>query len=623
MALGAIGVVFGDIGTSPMYAIKESLHTPGLPATPASVLGIVSLVLWSLLLVVTVKYLQFITLADNDGEGGIFALVSLFKSKVAGASQRMLHMALAIGIAATALLFADTLITPALSVMAATEGLALITPGLEHWAAGTAIVVLIGLFSIQRFGTAFLSGIFAPIMLVWFLVLAVLGALQIYHAPHILAALSPLPALQLLEALTWNQRMSLLGSILLAITGAEAIYADMGHFGRLPIARAWYTFALWSLLINYFGQGAWLLRTHAFASHDVNPFFQMVPTALMLPVAMLAVLASIIASQAVISGMFSMASQAITLHYLPRLTVRHTSAIERGQIYLPKINLVLAIGCVLLVIGFGSSDALASAYGFAVAATMTITTVAFTLVAFFVWRWSALKTTLFAAFALPLDGLFLAASIRKLPDSHYLTLLISLGVVFLLVVWRIGNRHLMERAQRLDMPVTLFADMAAERTDLHRQARPAVFFQHLPFPPDMEITPNALLRQVQLTSMLYQPTVIVEFLTHTAPRVADEDRIQMRAFGNGIYSLRLSFGFAEPPHIEPIIEFGKKQGWWQAPEEIVYYSGREDLRMGTQTHWPMLLKWPFFWLHRQDQSLDRALKLPAGQYAELGIRIDI
>jgi len=621
LAVASLGVVFGDIGTSPMYAIKESMLTPGLPASAESVLGIVSFIFWSLLLVVSLKYLQFVTLADNDGEGGAFAIVSQLQSRFLGSSRSGVLLASGLGIAAIGLMFADTLITPALSVMAATEGLALAFPDLGEWTAALAVLVLLALFYAQRFGTTALARLFAPVMLCWFLALATLGVTQVWRAPQVLAALSPLHAAHLFELLTWPQRMSLLGSILLAVTGAEVIYADIGHFGRRPIAVAWYYFAVWALLLNYFGQGAWLLRTQSFTGSETSPFFALVPAKILLPMGMLAVLASIIASQAVISGMFSLASQAIKLNYLPRLQVLHTSAQERGQIYLPRINLLLGVGSVLLVLGFGSSMALASAYGFAIAATMAVTTVAFLLLAHFVWRWSLLKMLVFSAFALPLDVLFLAAAITKLPDGRYLTLLIALGVMFLLWVWRAGNRQLMEAAQRLDMPVALFADLVTERKDLHRQARPAVFFQHLPFPADMGIAPNALLRQVQLTSLLYQPSVIVEFSSSHVPRVSDAARIHLRAYPNGLYALDVSFGFAEQVSLEPVWAFGQSQGWWKSPDDIVYYLAREDIRFAATGGLPGFMKWPFVWLHRQDQSLGRTLQLPAVQYAELGTTV--
>ncbi len=625
MTLGAIGVVFGDIGTSPMYAIKESLHTPALPMAAGSVLGIISLVFWSLILVVTVKYVMCITLADNEGEGGMLALVSLLKSRSRKVGRAAMWLAVALGTWATGLFFADALLTPALSVLAATEGVALQFPGHHFAVVGVASVVVFCLFGVQRFGTTHISRLCMPVMLVWFVLLAALGVLQIVQTPHILAAMSPRYAIELMQLLSWGQRLSLLGSVLLAVTGAEAIYADMGHFSRKAIAGAWYYCALWALALNYFGQGAWLLRTNALLSsdRDISPFFQMIPSSLVLPMGILSLAATVIASQAVISGVFSMASQAIQLNFLPRLEVVHTSLVTRGQIYVPRINLLLGVGCLLLVFGFGSSDALASAYGFAIATTMLITTIVFMLVVAHSLQWSKVKLVLFAAFALPLDAMFFAATLDKLHESHYLTLIIALFVVSLLVIWRIGRRYLMERAQRLDMPVGLFAEMIAERTDVKREHKPDVFFQHLPFSAQMEVTPNVLLRHIQQTSTLGQPTVIVEFITGPVPRVPENARITMRAYSNRIYSLHAYFGFAEQVSIKPIFEFGIQQGWWTNVDEIRYHLGREDLRPYAPKGMPRWMRWPFIWLHRQDQSLAHTLEIPAAQFSEVAIVINI
>jgi len=625
LTLGAIGVVFGDIGTSPMYAIKESLRTPGLPPTADSAFGITSLVFWALMLVVTIKYVMCITLADNHGEGGMYALVSLLKSKARQVGRPALWFAVAIGTWATALFFADALLTPALSVLAATEGIGLRFPGHHSVVIGASLVVVIGLFGVQRFGTHVISRLCMPIMLAWFVLIALIGILQIIAEPRILAAVSPYHALRLLAVLSWGQCLSLLGSVLLAVTGAEAIYADMGHFSRKAIAGAWYYCALWALMLNYFGQGAWLLRTNAMASamDEVSPFYQMIPSSVALPMGILSLAASIIASQAVISGMFSMASQAIRLNLLPRLQVRHTSMVTRGQIYLPSINLVLGLGCLLLVLGFGSSDALASAYGFAIAATMLITTIVFVMVVVHVLHWPRLRVILFAVFALPLDVMFFVASVDKLHESHYLTLIIAFFAVSVLVIWRVGNRYLTERAERLDMAVELFADMVAERSDIQRQAQPAVFFQHLSFPAEAEVTPHVLLRQLQQTSTLCQPTVIVEFVTGVAPRVAEEARITMREYRHDVYFMQATFGFAEPIAIEPVIEFGKRCGLWARAEDIRYYLGREDLAPRATKGVPSVMKRPFIWLHRQDQTIVRALQIPAHQFSEVGIAIDI
>ena len=353
MALAALGIVFGDIGTSPIYAIDAALRVSGLAAHEETILGIVSLIFWTLGLVVSMKYLLFITRADNDGEGGIFAIVALLRASSASNNARMMVLTTGIAMASAALLFADSLITPALSIMAATEGMKALSADIDHWAMLASISLLVILFGIQRFGTGALSRWFTPIMVGWFLAIGGLGAAQIWQTPAILAALLPQHAVHLLSVLRWPELLNLLGAILLAVTGAEAIYADMGHFGRRPIRLAWYVTALYALLLSYFGQGAWLLQNHTYSASEVSPFFGMIPTGGLAPMIVLAMLASFIASQAVISGMFSLARQAIQMEYLPRLRVVQTSASERGQIYVPKINGLLAVGCILLVVGFG------------------------------------------------------------------------------------------------------------------------------------------------------------------------------------------------------------------------------------------------------------------------------
>ena len=488
--LAALGIVFGDIGTSPMYAMSESLKSPGIPAGAESILGIVSLILWSLFLIVSIKYLFFITRANNKGEGGIFAIVALLKSHQAFKGKAAIILTTSIAIAAAALLFADSLITPALSVMAATEGLKPIFSGIDHWIMLASIVILTLLFAIQRLGTSTLSRLFTPVMLIWFSAIGLLGLKEIVDAPEILRALSPVHAYHLLKGLTLDQVLGLLGSILLAVTGAEAIYADMGHFGRKPISFAWYLFALNGLILNYFGQGAWLLKNPLAGDLEHSPFFAMLPVELIIPMVILATLASVIASQAVISGMFSLANQAIQLEYLPRLKIFQTSKSHRGQIYVKEINTLLAVGCILLVLTFGSSSALASAYGFAVSATMLLTTIAFTLVIYFLWRWSPIKVLAFCCFALPLDGLFLAATITKLPEGHYLTLIIAVTVTWLLAAWILGTRYLVGVAQRIDLPIPFFVELVNKRKDLYLQKRPAIFFQHLPFPPGAAKSPQ-------------------------------------------------------------------------------------------------------------------------------------
>jgi len=622
LALAAIGIVFGDIGTSPIYAISETLKSPGLTNSSECIFGIISFIFWSLTLVIGVKYLFFITRAHNQGEGGIFAILSLFQSSDKLKSRNALILATTLGIMSAALLFADSLITPALSIMSAIEGMNDIYPNAEEWEVPVSIAIILALYAIQSHGTKALSLLFSPVMICWFLAIAAFGLLQVIATPQILFALSPIYAWKLISLLSLTQVLTLLGSILLAVTGAEAIYADMGHFGRKPIMLGWWLIPAHSLLLSYLGQGAWLLTHHYSPSSEVTPFFEIVPRVFVAPMVVLATLAGVIASQATISGMFSLAGQAIQLGYLPRFKILQTSETERGQIFISKINLLLLIGCLSLVLLFKSSSGLASAYGFAVSATMLLTTLAFSMVVYFIWEWSWWRLFVFCAIALPLDFLFFSATLMKLPASHYLTPLIAGCVIWLLVSWRIGNNKLVEKVQRIDMPLEFFIELIDQRQDLYKQAKPAIFFQNLPFPPEAQMTPFSLLRQVQITSMLYQPAVIVEYLTAPNPRVHKEDRIKAYDLSHNIYLVHVYHGYYEQISIDPVINYGKELGWWKNASEIIYFSAKEDLSIENKFSLSLLYKWPFSWLHGMDENISRTLKLPAIQFVELTMPVD-
>ena len=622
LALAAIGIVFGDIGTSPIYAISEALKSPGVTNNSDCIFGIISFIFWSLTLVIGVKYLFFITRAHNQGEGGIFAILSLFQSSDKLKSKNALILATTLGIVSAALLFADSLITPALSIMSAIEGMNAIYPDAQEWVVPVSIGIILALYTIQSHGTKTLSLLFSPVMVCWFIAIASFGVLQIIAKPQILFALSPYYAWKLISILSLTQILTLLGSILLAVTGAEAIYADMGHFGRKPILLGWWLIPAHSLLLSYLGQGAWLL-THPYStSSGVTPFFEIVPRMLIAPMVILATLAGVIASQATISGMFSLAGQAIQLGYLPRFKILQTSETERGQIFISKINLLLLIGCISLVLIFKSSSGLASAYGFAVSATMLLTTLAFSMVVYFIWEWSWWRLFVFCAIALPLDSLFFSATLMKLPASHYLTPLIASCVIWILASWRIGNNKLVEKVQRIDMPLEFFIELIEQRQDLFHQHKPAIFFQNLPFPPEAQMTPFSLLRQIQITSMLYQPAVIVEYLTAGTPRVEKKDQIRAYDLSHNIYLVHAYHGYYEQMTIDPVIEFGKDQGWWQNSSEIIYFSAKEDLSITNKLSLSLLYKWPFSWLHGMDENISRTLKLPAIQFVELTMPVD-
>ncbi len=622
MAFGALGIVFGDIGTSPLYALHEASQAQGLPDGDIATLGIMSLIFWTLNLIVSVKYLLFITLVDNDGEGGVFALAEVLKRRIAVTGLGMaLLSALIIG--SMALMFADGLITPPLSIMAAMEGMEALSPGAEELVVPLSLAVLFALFALQRFGSQALSGLFSPVMLSWFIVIGIFGLLQLLQRPDVLRAVSPVYAFQLLAVLEWYQVFPLFGSILLAATGAEAIYADMGHFGRKPISIAWFGVAMLALLLSYFGQSAWLLEAGSKGHVEVNAFYAIVPPALLLPTIALAALASIIAGQAIISGLFSMVTQAIRTGYLPRLRVIQTSEAVRGQIYVPIVNTLLMIGGMALVIFFGSSSALAGSYGFAVSAAMLLTTLAFTAILLLVWRWTVWKVLAFVFFALPLDILFLAATVSKLPAGHFVTLTITIVSAALIASWYLGNRRLMWRAQRIDLPLQDFAEVVSLRDDLTRQNRPAVFFQHLPFDPSVRVTPFALLQQVQVTSMLFQPAVVVEFITASTPRVADDARVKIHEYENGIKLVHLTFGYWEQISVAPAVRAGIERGWWQQETDLVYFSVREILRRAPGRGPAAPMKWLLMFLQQFDQRLLQTLGLEPSRCVELGVTVEI
>jgi len=622
LALGALGVVFGDIGTSPLYAMREALaHSRADVPSELSVLGVVSLITWALILVVTVKYVAFLMRADNKGEGGTLALMALAQRALSQRSGAVLFL----GMVGAALFYGDGVITPAISVLGAVEGLRDapgVSPELGALVLPISATILITLFLVQSRGTASIAKAFGPITAAWFLILGGLGLFHIFDSPSVLRGLLPHYGVIFLID-NGFVGFVILGSVFLAVTGAEALYADMGHFGRRPIHLAWYGFALIALLLSYFGQGAWLLTTTIDKQADINPFFEIIPNVFMIPMIILATAASIIAGQAVISGMFSLANQAIKLNFFPRIKILHTSLDERGQIYVPFINSILLVGGVLLVLTFRSSSALASSYGFAVSATMFLTTTAFSLVIIYIWNWQVWKTLAFLLFAIPLDFIYLAATITKLPAGHFFTLIISLIVSWLLIAWYLGNHILVDRAQRIDISLCDFSELIEMREDLLYAKRPAIFLQHLPIAPEADVTPNALLRQIQVTSLLYQPTIIVEFVDSPQPTLADDERVTVRNYANNIHVVQLTFGYWETTSIRPVIEMGKVYSWWKDESEVIYFGIREDLRLSRSSIFLTAIKYSYFLLHKLDRPVSRELNLNGLRYIELGAPIDM
>jgi len=615
LALGALGVVFGDIGTSPLYTLAECFSpVHGIPVSPDNVYGVVSLVFWALMLVVSLKYLVFIMRADNQGEGGIFAMLGLLRARGRALGLRQ-NFALGLMVAAAAaLLYADGAITPALSVISAIEGVAIALPQAAHMVVPLTCAILVAFFMMQRFGTARIGAVFGPIMLVWFLVLAILGLRGIATAPEILAAINPLYGLAVIDQLGWRTFI-LLGSVLLAVTGGEALYADMGHFGRGPIRLAWYGVALVGLLLNYFGQGALLLQG---ATPGVTPFYALVPHGLILPMVVLATLATIIASQALVSGAFSLTRQAIQLGYLPPMRIVQTSDQAQGQIYLPVVNWCLMLACIMMVVGFGSSSRLAAAYGFAVAATMVITTIAFFFVLVRVWDWHPVRAGGLVGLLLVCDVAFFLSTLPKIHVGGWVPLVIAIALGGLMAAWRAGSRELNERAERLDMPISLLAESVVERPDLHRIDKPALYVSHLPQP---EIVPPALLKQMQLTDALYMPTIVLSLMTDDRPHVPESERMTLLPKGRGIHQLVVRHGFMETPDLREIVEAAAPYGLWRDAADLVFVFGRERLRPAPERGWRWYRR-PFRWMHARSRPVADYVGAPASRTIVLGIQID-
>jgi KUP system potassium uptake protein len=539
-ALGALGVVYGDIGTSVLYAFRECLSF-GVSQHDEGILGILSLIIWTLILLGTIKYLTFVIRADNHGEGGILALLSLaFPESVSEASKsKLAALMITIGVSGAALLYGDGVITPAISVLSATEGLIVAAPWLENFTVPLTILILVGLFSFQRKGTESVAKLFGPVMLVWFLTLAITGVRQIVHSPEVLAAINPFYAIRFLVAHGLDTFI-ILGGVFLVITGAEALYADLGHFGRKPIALAWYWVVFPALILNYLGQGALALRD---PTTRENPFFHMVPEWMLWPLIGLATLAAVIASQALISGAFSLTMQSVHMGYTPFINIRHTSHEEHGQVYIPQINVLLAVGCVGLVLTFRSSDALASAYGIAVTLTMIATTLLLYFAVRRIWKWSKFRTLALCVPFLAIEFAFLAANSTKLAEGGWIPLAIG-GIVFLMMTtWKKG-RHLLRDSFPETLSLREFVDStSSERRHSAVPARvpgTAVFLAGQP-----RGTPSPLLHNLKHNKVLHERNVVLTIRTDRIPYVSKLSRVEITDLSHGFYRVVAHFGFME------------------------------------------------------------------------------
>ena len=614
LALAALGVVYGDIGTSPLYAIRESFYGPhGIGVTPGNVLGILSLVFWSLLIVVTIKYHIVIIRADNKGEGGVLALMALVNgSRLArGLSPRRIMIFL--GIFGSALLYADGGLTPAISVLSAVEGLEIATPALAPWVIPVTLVILVGLFLLQSRGTASIGALFGPVMLVWFATIGALGLTEIVRQPAVLAAVSPYYAARFF-AQDVGRGFVVLGAVFLVVTGGEALYADLGHFGHRAIQIAWFSITFPGLLLNYFGQGALLLRDPMAAE---NPFYHLAPSWALYPLIILATAAAIIASQAVISGAFSLTRQAVQLGYSPRLNIEHTSSREMGQIYVPTVNWGLMLLTCVLVLGFQTSSNIAGAYGVALSTLMLITTLMFYVMSREVWGWSFLRAAGVAGLFLWLDLLFLAANALKIRHGGWVPLAIAAVVFTLMTTWRSGREILGKRMLERTVPLKmLLADLAAEPPV--RVPGTAVYMYGSP-----DGTPPALVHNLAHNKVLHERIVFLTVVTHDVPHVPATERVTVKPLGKGFYGVSARYGFMDEPDIEDIVTACRWKALDIAIEGTTFFLGRETLVASDRPGMPQWRETLFAFMSRNALRATAFFKIPANQVFEVGAEVEL
>jgi KUP system potassium uptake protein len=611
LALGAIGVVFGDIGTSPLYALKETFagHHP-LALGTASIFGVISLIFWTMMLVVTVKYVSVIMRADNRGEGGSLALIALI-SRLSPGDTRSAQLVL-LGVMATALFFGDAIITPAMSVLSAVEGLTVVEARMAPLVLPIAIAILLALFLLQSRGTAKVGAIFGPIVLVYFATLTLLGVMNIIANPAIIAALNPVYALQFVVAKPLAAFLAL-GSVVLSVTGAEALYADMGHFGRKPIRLSWFALVLPALMINYLGQGA-LLTAHPEAV--ANPFFLMAPEWARLPLVVLATLATIIASQAVISGAFSVTQQAIQLGFLPRMKIVHTSASAFGQIYIPAVNWTLLVLVMFLVLAFQSSSNLAAAYGIAVTGTMLIDTVLVGVLVLTIWRWPAWWAVPLLAVFLIVDLAYFASNLTKVPDGGWFPLVIGLIGFTGLTTWSRGRALMQERLRDSSMPMDVFIKSAAAAAT--RVPGTAVFMTTSPVG-----VPQALLHNLKHNKILHDRIMILTVVIDEVPYVSDEDRIGVKELGGGFYRILIRYGFMQEIDIPAVLKKVENCGPRLKMMETSFFLSRQTLLASDKPGMAIWREHLFSWMMRNAESAMDFFKLPTNRVVELGSQVEI
>jgi KUP system potassium uptake protein len=616
LAAGAIGIVFGDIGTSPLYAFRETFRGPHpLAIDDLHILGVVSLIFWSMVLVVSIQYVSILMRADNKGEGGTLALVALIGRHIKGSGYGWLTVTL--GVFATALFYGDSMITPAISVLSAVEGLAVVDSRMQDLIIPIALVLLIGLFLIQKRGTMRVGAVFAPIMIFYFVVLAVLGIYHILQVPGVLWALNPWYAVQFFIIDKWLAFLAL-GSVVLAVTGSEALYADMGHFGRGPMRLSWFCFVMPCLLLNYFGQGAMIIGLGDAAAEEAirNPFFFLAPEILRLPLVLLATAATFIASQAVISGAFSVTHQAIQLGFVPRLTILHTSKSHQGQIYIPIVNWVLMIAVILLVLTFRNSSNLASAYGIAVTGAVTIDTLLMGVLFVGVWKWRLLFAVPVVLLFLLVDGAYFAANLIKVPDGGWFPLLVGAFAFTLLTTWAKGRRLMRQRMSEISLPLDIFAKSA--RNSTAQVPGTAIFMNS-----GASGTPSALLHNIKHNKVLHERVVVLTVQIADVPYIDEAERYEISEVGDGFYRVVLRYGFMEETDVPAAL---KKRQMCGGPFEMMktsFFLSRQTLLASQKPGMAVWREKLFAWMMRNAATPMEFFRLPTNRVVELGSQVEI
>jgi KUP system potassium uptake protein len=608
IALGAVGVVYGDIGTSPLYAFRQALATrPAEQETAIEVMGLLSLIVWSLIIIVSVKYIFFVTRADNKGEGGTLSLMSL----AAATFRKRPPLIIAMGVLGAGLFFGDAIITPAISVLSAVEGISIIAPNLTRYVVPVTLVLIIGLFSVQRFGTEGVARIFGPITALWFLVLGIGGLWQIIQYPTVLFAANPAYAATFLVT-HFDTAFIVLGAVFLAVTGVEGLYVDLGHFGRKPIVLAWFAVVFPGLLLNYFGQGAFVL------SHDLtqisHPFFEMFPEWSRVGMVIFATVATVIASQAVITGAYSLTRQAIALNLLPRMTVRHTSESQSGQIYMPQINSILMVLVIILVLAFGSSAELSHAYGIAVSGVMLVTTVLLGVVMRRVWKWHLIPTIIVMTPFLVIDLGFFIANVAKLMQGGWVPVAVALVVAGIMTVWIFGRRRLLEKTRRDEVPLEFLVENLARKKPTIVPGT-AVFLTS-----DIKGAPTALLHSLKHYKVLHEHNVILTVLTADTPRVPDDEKVTIDAYNDLFYRVVVRFGFIETPNIPKALMLARKLGWKFDIMSTSFFLSRRSLKASPKGL-PIWLDRVFIALSRNATDATEYFHIPTGRVVEIGTQV--